>query len=858
MPRLNVFRTIRRWILSGPQRHYEWQWSPHYWRGLRLLGALRFSVGRRIFGVRANVLAASETVSILKEIVATIAGQALLAVVLVGLLWPLETVFRRLGVSSWVLPTGIDRESYISILSTLAQVAGVFLGLYFTGISAVASTVYARVPGDVRSILTQEKVGNVYIRMVALLGAVSILLLALRAVGLEPGLSHLLLVALLGVVAVFSFVVLGTRAFNFFDPTTLVDYLARDLLRWMHNATPAGFQWRNAAFQAHYQRQAQRALQTYSKIVTLTLSEEHVAGGAVLALAGRALGLLQAYERQKLAIPTESHWFARRQRHRDWFTTDYTQVSIAIETGTALQPRAVPDPNWFEAYLEDIVVRGARTLIQRGDLESVVSLCDGVQRTLDTMSSCFAIDEAFRLFRSLGTEVRQVARTGDPDEGDPKRLALQLAVVDIHAMGLISILLGFSKKLGSITSDSFSGTIGRIRWQSPGTVYATSMPRAALEQLEHLQKGLELERRVEGRTLSPSWYLTQISALGMARFIDGSVNTLIGGLESNIVREAEALAEEGRHVTASQLIQRGLEACQKYAFHLREIRVCFERISALRRVGDIPWPTVDWEKVEERVQGLREGLVEALARVAVQLAAVPSSPDLPDYFGHAYATLAQESYAAMASGKEELFKGLFPPFFVAGLSAHDRLGDQLKEYDEKTRTVFSTEPIADLLDLSGYALIYSELDRKDFWGTVKSLWDKYFETVADAGAALRFVEAVVEYRRSLFAILPRDLARTAWKQDLERRLRERGLLIEPFERRFLRRDEPSVHPSPIIRALVRGGPMTVEDPEGVFIAVYVAKRPEAAGLELKGKAKSFARSLEREVPGAAEAAEDPL
>jgi hypothetical protein len=67
------------------------------------------------------------------------------------------------------LRSSVDRNpsAYGNLFSSLAQIAGVFLGLYFTAVSVVASTVYARVQGDVRSLLLRDKVGNHYIGIVA-------------------------------------------------------------------------------------------------------------------------------------------------------------------------------------------------------------------------------------------------------------------------------------------------------------------------------------------------------------------------------------------------------------------------------------------------------------------------------------------------------------------------------------------------------------------------------------------------------------------------------------------------------------------------------------------------------------------
>jgi hypothetical protein len=314
----------------------------------RRLLTLDFWLGKGIFSGKKQARESVEAASIVAGILGTIVGQAIVAIGAISGLWFLD----RYMPAAVTFP--IKPDVYANLLSTVAQISGVFLGLYFTAMSVVASTIYARVPGDVRSVLMQEKVGTVYIRLVALLGAAATLLLAMTAGGVQPHVLHLALIALLSVVAIFSFLVLGTRAFYFFDPTSLADYVVRDLFEAIRLATPAGIEWDKASFQAHYQSLAERALETYRNLVSLALAEAHLGGRAAATLIARLFGVLSMYATEKLKIPGDSRWFKYEFRHREWFTTDYTQIATALQTGTALQPESVPDPMWVEKLTEQI------------------------------------------------------------------------------------------------------------------------------------------------------------------------------------------------------------------------------------------------------------------------------------------------------------------------------------------------------------------------------------------------------------------------------------------------------------------------------------------------------------------------
>jgi hypothetical protein len=491
-----------------------------------------------------------------------------------------------------------------------------------------------------------------------------------------------------------------------------------------------------------------------------------------------------------------------------------------------------------------IALQVVRTLVDQKDYRNLFSLLNAAQTILGRLGESLAVEEALRLYRALRLEVQRVAAI-DGDTEEAEDLKYRLAIIDVYSIGLASLLLGVSKRVSQITAEAFSALLGNVNWLDRRQIYGLNIPRRVVEQVEYLRTGLEFEFRTEGAFRSPTWYREQLAAIGLGRCLASAADELVGELEQSAVREARALIEAGRYLSAAQIIQRGMEGVEKFRHHMKEIRSCFDRLGVFRRITDIPWPATDWGKLEQRVEGAREELIVLIGQLAIYLAAVPKREGLPDYFGQAYAIMAHESYAAMAGGRDDLFKKLFPPLFFSGFKAFERLRERVGQESQERFLVVSTEPIADLLELSGHAIIYSELDTKGFWDVARQLWDRYFEQLQDREAGVKFIDSLVEYRRSLFAILPRDLARTSWKQHLESRLRECGLMEDVLTRRFGGGEREPRHASAVIRALARSE-FLVEDPTDVFMAMYLANRPEAASLDLGRRAESFARTLERE------------
>jgi hypothetical protein len=320
-----------------------------------------------------------------------------------------------------------NSEHYASLFAAFAQIAGAFLALYFTAVSVVVSTAYARVQGDVRSIVLRDKVSNAYVSLVAMLGAASTILLAALALGRLPSVSNLIFVMFLGVASFYSFVQLGSRVFHFFDPTRLIGYLTSDLVRWVRSATPRGYRWLDELFQTRYQRQADAVLTTYRNIVLMANREEHLQSDALVDLAQHAFSLLGFYGQEKSSIPSDSWWFRRTHRHKSWLTTSDMDTSMALHTATTLLPETIPDLMWFESEIKETVAYTLEKLLGRKDLHGVYALSNAAQRTLYNLAGNFAVDEALHLFRTLAplrAQSHAAELTGAETEDDLLKLNL--------------------------------------------------------------------------------------------------------------------------------------------------------------------------------------------------------------------------------------------------------------------------------------------------------------------------------------------------------------------------------------------------------------------------------------------------
>lgn len=863
---LSQARRLFQWRRRKLQHLADWQYSPPYWKLNQRWTSLRFYLNNLMFRVRFHQRTERESLAALISLFRSVIKPVLVAVFIIGGLELIEFLFLSYGgmvgrvipvphsvrtfISGWCREIGIDPRMYGSALSTFTQVAGTFLGLYFAAVSVVVSTVYAKVQGDVRSLMIRDKVSDRYLAVVTMLGAASALLLGAMALGRQPGVLAFIFIILLAVTAVYSFVALGLRIFYFFDPTKLVGYLTADLRMWIKEATPSGRWWQLSSFQAHYQQQAEEVLRTYHNIVYLANREEHLQSRALVDLASNAFSLLRYYARQKLSIPSESQWFRRTFKHPDWLTANDSSTRMALATGTALQPQVIPDLTWLEVEVQRTVAYTLRGLFERKDLMSAYSFAGSAQQTFGYMARQFAVDEALQLFRTLSPLIREQIHKVKADivgqEGEVDELKVALGLTDTYGLGFINILLGLSERLRTTTGESLAQTVAAVDWEKLESLYGAGLPRSVVEQMEVLRIKLEFETEVEGRIVTPLWYRQQLVASSFVRYIESSVQNLVRDLEHVFAAEVESLVKARRYIFAAQLIERGLEACNKFSFHFEAAKACYESLSSLRKLQDIPWPEIDWEGYDKQIAKVRERLALAFSESLPGLANLPRSHQLPDYFGHAYTVAAEECYYAMANGNEALFSNIYPAFFRACLTAHERVRTSSDIFDLSVKMGMSAQFLIELFELSGCAIIFSELDDKPFWSVARKLWDEYLDRQSDGEAIIDYMLLMVEHKQGQFALFPRDVIQTTWKQDLARRLSERGLLHDPLSG-YHDEDEDAVsmHPSPIVRAVAPSAWLFAEGVE-VFIVVYLMEKYPEIKVDRIRRVDSLRGQIRRE------------
>lgn len=266
----------------------------------------------------------------------------------------------------------LSEDAYVAMLTAITGVMGVFLGLYFTAVSTVISNAYSSASGDVRELILKDRLGNKYVKLLAFLTALSVVLLAFSAMKIAPPLRLAILVLVaLSCLAIFAFVNLGVRMFFLSDPTLFFETLSTELMKWVSCATARGYQWQNTSFQAHYRKQALKVVTTLTTLAKISGKKPELQGESHPRLLKNLLALTSVYYDEKHLIPTNSGWYGRKLQHKQWYLSRSTELEMATQTDTPLVPSEIPDTTWLEDSLLDVIFKAFETDIKAGDFQTL-------------------------------------------------------------------------------------------------------------------------------------------------------------------------------------------------------------------------------------------------------------------------------------------------------------------------------------------------------------------------------------------------------------------------------------------------------------------------------------------------------
>jgi len=789
---------------------------------------LSFRFFREFYGTKHSFREEKKSARILKHSLKSIIKTGLLAALFVAVAEIFSKQAKDVGFR-------LGNDELGLLLSTVVTVTGVFLGLYFTALSAVAGNLFMRAPENLQKLFLRDRKGQQYIKTLVLTTIIGIYYLLLRSFGYEVSFLGPILITILALYAVVRFMALGSQTFYFLHPGEAGSTVTGDVAAAIDDAAAGGFGWKKPYLQNHYRKQARDALGTLSSLVDFGIDPVKLSGQQLLDIAMFTGGLMSYYLEKKKQIPSNSRWFATKQEHPNWLLTEESTITMALNTGTSLQPKDIKDQLWFEVECLDVIIKVLEHLVETKQwacaqlcLEVLVSIIEGV-------GGNFYDDVARLIIEKVEASVERTIITAKNPESDEDKKG-HVAIVDSVGRLPIGALVSLTRYLGDRTCEDLIKEIDQVKWSRKTSPYKSKLPGKLVAELEATHKSYLTEVAIEGKRISPQWYIrtitTQQYLANLKKYYD-----FIKFLNKDVYeKKSKQLLDANKVVQTAHLTDRWVEFTNKLLSLGWRVQQLTDKCADQKKVQDLPWTSIDPETEKELLQNYNQEAIDKLAILITPLATLPKTElkDLPDYFGQAYTFGLEAAYLVAMENKADRLKKLFPSVFAGALRAYQTTRQEVEGWAEQSKILFSSEPIEDILTLSGFIKIYSELYGNDeLWNICKEIWDNYLTNNPDPKATIELMIAMSSYRDSQFVLMPRAVLRTNWDMKLRATLKEQGFNVDLMGRSSFGEDESPTHDSPLIRVMVSHASIMSFDARTVFFVTYLSKNPASEGIEME-------------------------
>lgn len=855
-----IIDRIYRWFFNKYQISYEFQFSEKYWKFIQFKNKIIFNIKKIRYNFNNYIDERKFNFSIMEFLFSIFlikflfTSFVLYVLILLSNITFQNTIFDIpilspfiINIDNFLISVYNDPSQLNSLLSSIAEISGVFLGLYFTAITLVIGT-YSRFPDNIRDVVLKERVSNFYINIISFVTSYSLLLLLFNIYNINVGIYNIILLILLCIITIFSFIKLGLRFFDYFEPTNLITIIERDIYKYIYSVIPNHFEWNHASFQNHYQKLTIQNIEAYNNIINTQFKNKYNSPRIVQFLSNSIFTLLTRYNIIKYKIPSNSQWFQKKYQHKNWFTAGYPDIDLSLKTRISLAPIEIPDNCWLEKQYIKIIDNVLINSLKKNDLMSAYIICEKGVYPTNTIIKYYGIEETFLIYNEIKNTIisyfiLKVDFNEMANKNENKELILGLS--DSIGFYLIEIWLGFIDSLEGISNKQIEKISKQMITNifSSDSIYKINMPRNAIIEMENIINKLQFEYKIEKKIITTEWYINQIISLECISFINNFLITYFNELNSTYILTIDKIIANKKYLQASQLSLRAIENIEKILFNMPLINKTYLDLSTMKKTDSNREIKIDFDKYYKTTIEIKNKVLSQMTEIIKNLFFVDYDSSIPDMYGNIHSILLDECYKALLEKDINKYNNFFPTVTISCLFATEKIKPMVSESDLKTKIIFITDPIMDLLELSGYSLIYSELYNVDFWNTTVQTWTKITDEKPNKKQFLIELINIVNYRDGIFNISPKDILRTNWKIQFETILRDMKI-IDKDEFYVRSNKRKRVHKSELIN-VISGLDHLRNDATHIFLSQYINKQEYIKDVEKSNHVKDFEESLNR-------------
>ena len=413
---------------------------------------------------------------------------SLYATIIAAVVWFVEPCF-----VSCVEKTDFFFNNYVTILIAIAAIETLFIGLYYAGLTSVASVAYSKVPYEIRNLLIEDRFSNLFMRVASVSSIFVYIELGICLIWGKYSIFAFGLSIISAILIIPSFLFLGKRLFVYFNPVNWVPFLQNQLERQWYNLNrldELGFP--KECGESCY-RQGLKIVRCFECLSQILINESKYSKRDLFALDCEIIGLLQRFQVKKRSFSTNSPWYGKKYCYGSVTEQDFTRVNYMLNFQNQM-PIEGADDNWFENGMESLLFADIEQYANDVEFTAIVPKFDKYIQALaynnDYERAHAIIDRLWSL---------------KPASFSKEKWAISfIENIFIHEINLIVYLSS------SYDRTALSSIVQKIRIDKKETFYKNGFNLALLKDMETFNAKVQTELKFEGNVKTPHWYILDV------------------------------------------------------------------------------------------------------------------------------------------------------------------------------------------------------------------------------------------------------------------------------------------------------------------------------------------------------------
>ena len=637
----------------------------------------------------------------------------------------------------------INQDMFSQFIICGIGVAGVFLALYYSNIATIYSSEYTNTISRIRKLFEYEISQNANLKKINTYIIQAVLILFSMMVGFPIWYVFVLYMIIKTIDIIITFIMNGNTIYEFSNIYNVLLNRKKQLVFHIDSVTEKGYLYNDFNFQNFHGKQALSILEDMMIVNNYILEEKDLnKKDSILEFAQKNMSILGYYLCSKNRILYNSLWFQEKMEHKKWYSADFTEKGVALNTGTELQPTNIIDIDWFEINILKINEQAIIFLLNNGCIKEITNYIKAIGDIIPYWIKFGNIDLFYEHIKKIIITIKNNSMDNNKDNDDILTLLEMICNVFIH---YVLCVREFIEEINLNECESFIKNNykfnGNKIQQTNNKVYNNA-------EFYSIYKALKNEKEIEGKIITPNWYLKQ----RVAKLYIVEINKLLKIVEKiydiNLKLGMELL-ENSKYTYSATFIINENELYNKV--HLIPETCCsiFNELMNNDIEKDYKLPDICIKNLMQNIKRQHSETVPELWEKSCEVWGIKSKNNERDVFGFCYNNLCEYIFQNIIDFNYEVFAAhygnLLKLALLSEIDIHDELMDD-KLYTDIAKLKFQLSGLNIMFKLSGYGIIIGEILNDKRW---KRKIDDEIEKLISKSDKINFIEQIRRWKNAI-------------------------------------------------------------------------------------------------------------